>query len=231
MAGSKIVPMASAVATLEPQIAAKSVQETTVTSPSEPCRLPNQAEARSTSALATPPRRMNAAAITKSGSAIRVGELSSSIIFCATPISGWSLTKNRIEAETPSTRKIGMPAASRPKNIRRKSAAHIGLFAGRDGLVVQRPDRHGGGVVAEAEPIEPAEVAHRHEQAARGQRRIIDPHRERQARGAAISEAVRRPRDPDAEPCQAEAEGERNDAVENLDRALPARRQQAQHQV
>ena len=84
--------MASAVATLEPQIAANSVQATTVTSPSEPCRLPNQAIATSTKAFATPPRRMNAAAITNSGSAIRVGELSSSMIFWATPISGWSLT-------------------------------------------------------------------------------------------------------------------------------------------
>src|SRR5437764_208421 len=203
MAGSRIVPMASAVATLEPQIAAKSVQETTVTSPSEPCRLPNHAEATSTSALATPPRRMNAAAITKSGSAIRVGELSSSIIFWATPISGWSLTKNRIEAETPSTRKIGMPAASRLKNIRRKSAAHIGLFAGRCWLVVQRPDGHGSGVVAEAEPIEPADVAHCHQQAARGQRRVVDPHRERQPGRAVIVEAVSRPRDLDTKPGQA----------------------------
>jgi hypothetical protein len=92
MVGSRIVPMASAVASLDPQIAANRVHATTVTRPSEPCRLPNQALATSTRALATPPRRMNAAAITNSGSAIRVEELSSSTIFCATPISGWSLT-------------------------------------------------------------------------------------------------------------------------------------------
>ena len=116
--------MASAVATLEPQIAAKSVQATTVTRPSEPCRLPNQAVARLTSARATPPRRMKAAAMTKSGSAISVAELSSSMIFWAMPTSGWPLIQKRIEAQTPSTRKIGIPAASRPKKSRRNSAVH-----------------------------------------------------------------------------------------------------------
>jgi len=43
--------MASAVATLEPQIAAKSVQATTVTRPSEPRMPPSQAVATSTQRL------------------------------------------------------------------------------------------------------------------------------------------------------------------------------------
>src|SRR5260370_24454726 len=46
----------------------------------------NHAEATSTSALATPPRRMNAAAITKSGRATSVADFGSSTIFRATPI-------------------------------------------------------------------------------------------------------------------------------------------------
>ena len=84
-----MVPIASAVATLEPQIAANSVHATTVTRPSEPRMPPSQAVATSTSALATPPERMKAAAITNSGSAISVVELSLLITICAAPISGW----------------------------------------------------------------------------------------------------------------------------------------------
>jgi hypothetical protein len=42
---------------------------------------PSQAMHRSTSAFATPPRRMNAAAITNSGNAMSVVELSWSIMF------------------------------------------------------------------------------------------------------------------------------------------------------
>ena len=83
-----MVPIASAVATLEPQIAANSVQATTVTKPSDPGSPPSQADARFTSALATPPNRMKAAAITNSGSAIKDGELSSLMTSCAAPTSG-----------------------------------------------------------------------------------------------------------------------------------------------
>ena len=58
----------------EPDIAANSVQATTVTSPSEPLIPPSQAAETSTSALATPPWRMKVAAMTNSGSDINVGE-------------------------------------------------------------------------------------------------------------------------------------------------------------
>ena len=68
--------MARAVATDEPEIAANSAQETTATRPSEPLMPPSHAAETSTSACATPPRRMKAAAITNSGSAISVVELS-----------------------------------------------------------------------------------------------------------------------------------------------------------
>ena len=74
IAGSRIVPIASAVATEDPQIAANSVQATTVTRPNEPRIPPNHAAETSTSAFATPPWRMNAAAITNSGNDIRVEE-------------------------------------------------------------------------------------------------------------------------------------------------------------
>ena len=83
------MPIASAVATLEPQIAANSVQATTVTRPSEPGRPPSQAAARLTSASAMPPKRMKVAAITNSGSAIKVGEFNSLMTSCAAPTSGW----------------------------------------------------------------------------------------------------------------------------------------------
>jgi len=86
------IHIASAVATEEPQMAANSVQDTTVTMPSAPRIRPNQAIATPTSAFATPPRRMNAAAITNSGSAIKVDEFSSSAIFCAITTIGWPLT-------------------------------------------------------------------------------------------------------------------------------------------
>jgi len=75
MAGSRIVPIASAVATEDPEIAANSVQATTVTSPSEPRMPPSQAAEKSTSAFATPPWRMKVAAMTNNGSDISVGEL------------------------------------------------------------------------------------------------------------------------------------------------------------
>src|SRR5215831_16801163 len=116
-----MVPIASAVATLEPQIAANSVQATTVTRPSEPGSPPSHAAARSTSALATPPNRMNAAAMTNSGSAIRVGELSSLMTSWATPTSGWPEAAYITAAHSPSTRKTGIPAASRPRNSDRKA--------------------------------------------------------------------------------------------------------------
>jgi hypothetical protein len=70
------VPIASAVATEEPEIAANSAQETTATRPSEPLMPPSHAAETSTSACTTSPRRMKAAAMTNSGSAINVVELS-----------------------------------------------------------------------------------------------------------------------------------------------------------
>ena len=119
IAGSRIVPIASAVATDDPQIAANSVQATTVTSPSEPRTPPSHAADTSTSAFATPPWRMNAAAITNSGSDISAGEFSWSMITCARPIIGSPETAYRTAVHAPSTRKIGIPADSRPKNISR----------------------------------------------------------------------------------------------------------------
>ncbi len=118
-----MVPIASAVATDEPEIAANSAHDTTATRPSEPFTPPSHAVDRSTSACATPPRRMNAAAITNNGSDISVVELSWSIMFCASPIIGWSDRKYSTAAQAPSTRKIGMPAASKPKNSTRNPMA------------------------------------------------------------------------------------------------------------
>ena len=116
------MPIASAVATLEPQIAANSVQATTVTSPSEPGRPPSQAAARLTSALAMPPKRMKVAAITNSGSAIKVGEFNSLMTSCAAPTSGWPASTNMMPAQRPSTRKTGIPVVRRPTNSVTKPA-------------------------------------------------------------------------------------------------------------
>ena len=74
------MPIASAVATDDPQIAANNVQATTVTSPSEPRMPPSHAAETSTSAFATPPWRMNAAAITNNGSDISVEEFNWSMM-------------------------------------------------------------------------------------------------------------------------------------------------------
>ena len=108
------MPIASAVATLEPQIAANRVQATTVTRPSEPGRPPSQAAARLTSAPAMPPKRMKVAAITNNGSAIKVGEFNSLMTSCAAPTRGWPDSTNMKAAQSPSTRKTGMPVVRNP---------------------------------------------------------------------------------------------------------------------
>ena len=56
------------------------------------------------------------------GSAINVGELSSLTTSCARPTSGCPDTKNIAPAHSPSTRKIGIPAPSRPANSATKPA-------------------------------------------------------------------------------------------------------------
>ncbi len=112
--------MAIAVATLEPQIAANSVQATTVTRPSDPGSPPSHAADRLTSALAMPPKRMKAAAITNSGSAIKVGEFNSLMTSCAAPTSGWPDRTNMAPAQSPSTRKTGIPVARNPTKSARK---------------------------------------------------------------------------------------------------------------
>ena len=117
IAGIKIVPMASAVATLEPQIAANIAQAATQTTPRPPRTLPTQAAATSTNALAIPPRCMKEAAMTKKGTASNVVELSSSSIFWAMPTSGLPSMANIVPAETPSTSQIGRPMPSRTKKM------------------------------------------------------------------------------------------------------------------
>ena len=72
-----------AVATDDPHIAAKIVQERTQTRPRPPRTWPIHAWAATIRARATPPRSMKVAAITKYGTASSVVELSSSVSFCA----------------------------------------------------------------------------------------------------------------------------------------------------
>lgn len=67
--------MASAVATEEPLIAAKTVVASTQTTASPPRTRPTKAKAKSTKARAMPPRCMKVAAMTKNGIEISVAEL------------------------------------------------------------------------------------------------------------------------------------------------------------
>src|SRR5260221_7411725 len=157
-----MVPIASAVATLDPQMAANSVQATTVTKPREPGSPPSQAAARLTKALAIPPNRMNAAAITNNGSAIKVGELSSLMTSCAAPTSGWPDAMNMAPAHSPSTRKTGIPVASSPTNSARKlvmSPASIDAWQ----LMTARTARgHGAAARLGNQPNQPDDIADQH---------------------------------------------------------------------
>ncbi len=134
---------------------------------------------------------MNAAAMTNSGNAINVVELSWSIMFCATPTSGWSDTKYSTDAQVPSTRKIGMPAASRPKNNNRKPTAHmprVGLFDdwlqqfSRRFVRDRTTGRHRRRIEPKRIAQQPDHEADQHQQAAGRQRGIVDPQRELQVR-------------------------------------------------
>src|SRR5262249_29205810 len=148
-------------ATLEPQIAANSVQATTETRPSEPGRPPSHTVARSTRAAATPPNRMKVAAMTNSGSAIRVGELSSLTMSWATPTSGWPDSTYIAPAHRPSTRNTGMRHASSAANSDRKPAITRASLQPAQ-LVGAGAGRHRGGVGGH-ELAEPNDVAQEHQ--------------------------------------------------------------------
>src|ERR1700761_2341699 len=172
MAGSRMVPIARAVATEDPQMAANRVQATTVTRPSEPRMPPSQAADTSTSAFATPPWRMNAAAMTNSGSDINAEEFRWSMMTCANPIIGWPDTAYSTAAQAPSTRKMGMPAARRGKNRGRKrmvairSAASVFVDTGEVfGVRDEVANRHAARVKAKQVAMETDQVAQRHQHA------------------------------------------------------------------
>src|SRR5215472_13730277 len=184
IAGIRMVPMASAVATLEPQIAANRVQATTATRPRDPGSPPSHAAARSTNALAMPPNRMNAAAMTNNGSAIKVGELSSLTTSCARPTSGCPDITNMAPAHRPSTRKTGIPAASSPtKRVRKAATAGDSI----EHFVAARVARERRAPLARGnEGGEPDEITQRHQEPARRQGGVINPHGKLQIRGAVL---------------------------------------------
>ena len=112
------------------------------------------------------------------------------MITCATPISGWPETKYSTAAQAPSTRKIGMPADSRPKNITRNSTVATGQCSRRRGQVGRQlgvrdvvPDRHRRRIEMEQVAVQADQVAHRHQRAAGRQGGVVDPHRELQGAG------------------------------------------------
>src|ERR1700679_529939 len=116
---------------------------------------------------------------------------------CATPIKGSPDTKYRIAAQSPSTRKIGMPTASRPKNstinrmismtgIRlvrfRQRRARVGDLLMRGDVT----DRHGLGIEGKDVAIEPDQIAAGHQRGSGRHRRRIKPHRKLHVRRAAL---------------------------------------------
>src|SRR5215475_1499397 len=190
IAGIRIVPIAIAVATLDPQIAANIVQATTVTRPSDPGRPPSQAADRSTSALAMPPKRMKAAAITNSGSAIKVGEFNSLMTSWAAPTSGWPDNANMAPAQSPSTRNTGIPIARKPINKVRKLAISSSIDAGQ--LVATRMAAPQGMPLGrDRKADQPDDIPYQHQPTAARQRRVVDPHRKPQVRRAAFLDLTR----------------------------------------
>ena len=96
--------MASAVATEDPEIAAKTVQAAIQTTPSPPGSHPAQTSATSMSTRAIPPRCIKAAARTKNGIAINNEEFRLSTICEANPIRGLPSMMKLTIAVLPNTR-------------------------------------------------------------------------------------------------------------------------------
>src|SRR5882724_12182943 len=196
-------------------MAANRVQATTVTRPSDPGSPPSQAAERLTSAWAMPPKRMKAAAITNSGSAIRVGEFSSLMTSCAAPTSGWPDSAYMAPEQSPSTRKTGIPIARNPtKNVRKlviggsiDAEQVVAAVMARAGEIRSR---------CAHQSDQPDDIADQHQCAARRQRRIIDPHWKPQVRRAALVDQARCLDNLPAIPDQRAAEHDGRGAIEHL---------------
>jgi hypothetical protein len=96
-----------------------------------------------------------------------------------------------------------------------------------DGL----PHRHRRRIEIEREADQAQPIAHQHQGTADRQGEIIDPHRKLQIGRAGLVDQQRRVDDVPAVPDEGAAEHDGDEAIEHLDPAQPARRQQAEHQI
>src|ERR1700722_8152223 len=162
----------------------------------------------------------------------------------ATPISGSPEAKYRIEAQSPSTRKIGMPTASRPKNSTRNRM--ISMTGSPAPSVCFRPrrtragdllmrgdvaDRHALGIEGKDVAIEPDQITAGHQRSPGRHRRRIKTHRKLHVRRTALVQHPRRLDDAEAVPGKARAERQSDEAIGDLHPALDAWRNRPQHQI
>jgi len=114
-----ITPIARAVATLDPQMAAKTMLHNTQTMANPPGRNPTSALAALMRYLEDPPRAINSAAITKNGMAMREKEARELYMISGMIRRGVDENKPRVIREViPRTKAIGMPLMSKAKNIK-----------------------------------------------------------------------------------------------------------------
>ena len=120
IAGSRIEPIATTVAGLDPETAANSAQAMTPAMPRPPCRWPTQAVAKLIIRRATPPWVRKLPARMKNGIAM-ISNFSMPVnSFSATlSIGTWVMVNRKVSTVRPSETEIGMPvsirATSRPK--------------------------------------------------------------------------------------------------------------------
>jgi hypothetical protein len=118
IAGIIMTPIARAVATLDPQMAAKTMLHNTQTIANPPGRNPTIALAAFMRYLEDPPLAINSAAITKNGMAISGKEARALYMISGIIRRGVPEKKPRVIKEViPRTKTIGIPLMSRAKNI------------------------------------------------------------------------------------------------------------------
>ncbi len=133
IAGSRMEPMATTVAGLEPETAAKSAQAATPARPNPPYQCPTIAEAKAIMRRATPPWVRKLPARMKKGIAM-ISNFSMPVkSFRATASSGtWVMVKRKVSTVRPSAMEIGIPVSMRTSSSpKMMTALMIGHPSGR----------------------------------------------------------------------------------------------------
>ena len=126
MAGIMIEPIATTVATLDPEMAANMAQAATPARPSPPGRCPTTEVVNAIMRLATPPRVRNVPARMKNGIAMMPKLSSPENSFRPTLSIGTSVIVNRkVSTVRPSEIEIGMPVSIRANSSPKIRAALI----------------------------------------------------------------------------------------------------------